>query len=139
MSTLFIRVAAEADLPEIARIQDASPHASHWAPEDYLMHLCTVAEVGGRVAGFLVSRETAPGEQEILNLAVDPPARRKGIARALLVHQLLDHRGEWFLEVRASNVEALNLYESLHFKRVAVRSDYYQDPPESAIVMRIFS
>jgi ribosomal protein S18 acetylase RimI-like enzyme len=49
------------------------------------------------------------------------------------------YQGEWYLEVRASNREALNLYESLHFKRVAVRNNYYKSPLESAIVMRIFS
>jgi ribosomal-protein-alanine acetyltransferase len=139
VNTPLIRLATEADLSSIARIQEACPQASHWAPGNYLAYHCTVAELADKVAGFLVSRETAPGEREILNLAVDPPARRKGIAQALLAHELEGRGGEWFLEVRASNVEALNLYERLHFKRVAVRNNYYQNPPESAIVMRIFS
>jgi ribosomal-protein-alanine N-acetyltransferase len=98
-----------------------------------------VAEVDDKVAGFLVSRQTAAGEREILNLAVDPIQRRKGIARVLLADELQRYQGEWYLEVRASNREALNLYESLHFKRVAVRNNYYNSPLESAIVMRIFS
>ena len=139
MSIPLIRLASEADLTAIAQIQEASPLASQWAPSDYLGYRCVVAEEDGSIAAFLVSRETVPGEREILNLAVDPDRRRKGIARALLVHELRSHKGEWFLEVRASNAEALNLYESLSFKRVAVRNNYYNTPPESAIVMRIFS
>jgi ribosomal-protein-alanine N-acetyltransferase len=135
----LIRPATESDLDAIARIQRASPQASQWAPDHYLAHRCVVAEVDDKVAGFLVSREIAAGEREILNLAVDPAHRKKGIARALMADELRCHQGEWFLEVRASNTEALNLYESLHFKRVAVRNHYYNSPAESAIVMRIFS
>jgi ribosomal-protein-alanine acetyltransferase len=139
VSTPLIRLATEADLADIGRIQAASPQASQWTPSDYLGYRCVLAEEDGKVSGFLVSRETGPQEREILNLAVDPIRRRKGIGRALLVHELRNYKGEWFLEVRASNAEALNLYESLLFKRVAVRSNYYKSPPESAIVMRIFS
>lgn len=137
--TPLIRPATQADLAAIARIQEASPQASHWPPSDYLSHRCMVAVVAGEVAGFLVSRQTAPTEREILNLAVQSLNRRKGIARSLLAHELQSHKGEWFLEVRASNTEALNLYESLHFKRVTVRNNYYDTPLESAIVMRFFS
>lgn len=137
--TPLIRPATEADLTTIARIQQASPQASHWDPGDYLAYDFAVAEVADKVEGFLVSRETAPGEREILNLAVDPSSRRRGIARALLAHVLRSHPGVWHLEVRESNTEALDLYESFHFKRVAVRRGYYNTPPESAIVMRFFS
>jgi ribosomal-protein-alanine N-acetyltransferase len=104
-----------------------------------LAHRCTVAELESLVAGFLVSRQTAPGEREILNLAVDPPARRKGVARALLVYELHHSQGQWFLELRASNKKAINLYQSLGFQKVGTRNNYYAAPPESAIVMRIFS
>jgi ribosomal-protein-alanine N-acetyltransferase len=137
--TPLIRSATKHDLVAIAKIQEASPQASHWAPGEYLAYDCVVAEVADKVEGFLVSRETAPGEREILNLAVEPSSRRKGIARALLVHQFRSYQGDWYLEVRESNTEALKLYESLYFKRVAVRLGYYDTPPESAIVMRFFS
>jgi len=134
-----IRPATKDDLVAIAKIQEASPQASHWDPGEYLAYDCVVAEVADKVCGFLVSRETAPGEREILNLAVEPSSRRKGIARALLEHQFRSYQGDWYLEVRESNAEATKLYENLHFKRVAVRKGYYDTPPESAIVMRFFS
>ena len=139
MNPVSIRLASEEDLEAIAEIQAASHQASRWPPEDYLAYRCIVAELDGRVAGFLVSRQTGPGEREVLNLAVDPPSRRKGVARALLAHELHSTRGEWFLELRYSNIKALKLYQSIGFKEVATRNNYYSDPPESAIVMRIFS
>lgn len=136
---MLIRLATSADLAAIARIQEESPQAAQWEPGSYLTHYCVVAEVARSVVGFFVSRETAPGEREILNLAVDPLARRKGVARALLAAAFEGWKGAWFLEVRASNAEAIKLYEDLHFQRVGVRKDYYSNPRESAIVMRIFS
>lgn len=139
MNPFTIRPASSEDLDAIGKIQAASPQASQWAPQDYLAYRCIVIELDGEVAGFLVSRETGPGEREILNLAVDPSARRKGLARALLAHELHARAGECFLEVRASNVEALSLYQSIGFHEVTVRYNYYANPPESAIVMRIFS
>ena len=139
MNPFTIRPASTEDLDAIGKIQAASPQASQWAPQDYLAYGCIIIELHGEVAGFLVSLQTGPGEREILNLAVDPAARRKGLARAMLAHELHHTRGEWFLEVRASNVEALALYQSIGFHQVTVRYNYYANPPESAIVMRIFS
>jgi ribosomal-protein-alanine N-acetyltransferase len=139
MKPIVIRLATAADLPAIGRIQAASPQASQWPPQDYLGYRCTVAELENLVAGFLVSRKTAPGEREILNLAVDPPARRKGVARALLAYELHHGQGQWFLELRASNKKAINLYQTIGFHKVGIRNNYYATPPESAIVMRIFS
>ena len=48
-------------------------------------------------------------------------------------------QGAWFLEVRASNAAAIQLYESAGFHRAGRRPDYYADPAEDAIVMRFFS
>ena len=73
-----VRAATPEDLAAIAEIQALSPEASQWEPESYLNYDCTVA-TGKRVIGFLVTRQTAPGEREILNLAVDPSQRRRGV------------------------------------------------------------
>ncbi|MBZ5635525.1 MAG: ribosomal protein S18-alanine N-acetyltransferase [Acidobacteriia bacterium] len=134
-----IRIARFADLAAIAAIQAASPEAAQWSPPDYLKHDCLVADVNSCVAGFLVTREVAPGEREILNLAVDPAERHTGIARGLLGDALARAKGNWFLEVRASNAAAIRLYESAGFHRAGRRQDYYYDPPDDAIVMRFHS
>ncbi len=63
-------------------------------------------EADAAVAGFLVWRQTAPDEVEILNLAVDTAFRRQGIAKALLAGL---PACDVFLEVRESNLPALRL------------------------------
>jgi [ribosomal protein S18]-alanine N-acetyltransferase len=134
-----IRASTRDDLPAIVAIQSASPEASQWIPESYLDHDCLVAVVKGRVAGFLVTRATAPEEREILNIAVHPPSRRLGIARILMETVLGSARGDWFLEVRESNAAAINLYKTLGFRAVGRRENYYHGPVEAAIVLKVFS
>ncbi len=79
------------------------------------------------------------GEAHILNLAVDPEWRRKGVALTLL-QSILDYMRprtvfEVFLEVRMSNIAAIRLYKGLGFKEAYVRKQYYGD--EDAIVMKL--
>jgi ribosomal-protein-alanine N-acetyltransferase len=127
------------DLAAITAIQRASPEAAQWNPEDYLGYDCLVAICNGTIAGFLVSRTLAPGEREILNLAVDPEWRRKGVAKRLISDSTLLVNGTVYLEVRASNQSALNFYNYLGFQEVARRPRYYSDPLETAIVMKFHS
>ena len=136
---MIIRSGTKQDLPAIARIQSAAPEASQWDPRDYLAFECRVAVEEGLVAGFVVARPVAEAEWEILNLAVAPDARRRGIGRQLLGHILASHPGEFFLEVRESNATARSFYEHLGFKVVTKRLRYYANPEESAIVMKLYS
>ncbi len=134
-----IRPGQAGDLEEVAAIQASSPEAAQWDAADYLRYDFRVCLHDGRVAGFLVARHVAPDESELLNLAVAPEFRRKGFARAL-VQQLLNARGaSLYLEVRESNHPARNLYKSMGFKEVNIRPEYYQNPPEAAIVMKFHS
>jgi len=136
---MTVRDASPGDLPDIAAIQQACPEAARWNPADYLKYHTAVAVCDGIIAGFLVSRPVAPGEREILNLAVAPAFRRRGIAKTLISDLLIQLRETLFLEVRASNQAARNLYISLGFQEVACRPQYYESPPESAIVMKFHS
>lgn len=136
---LVIRKGASGDSAAIGQIQAACLGAAHWSPESCLEYDCLVAVAGSALVGFLVSREVGPGEREILNLGVIPYYRRRGIARRLLQEELERSRETWFLEVRESNLAALNLYQQLGFTPVGRREQYYQDPSEDAIVMRIVS
>ena len=94
------------DLPAVARIQATCPEASQWMPLDYLAHAAVVATEKGRVAGFAVARQVAPDEYEILNMAVDPAVRRRGVGRTLLATLLRLPGQILYLEVRASNTAA---------------------------------
>ena len=140
VSPLFFRRAGTAaDLEAIAAIQSASPEAAHWEPRDYFQYDLRVAVVDGHIAGFLVGRTLAAGESEILNLAVAPEHRRRGVARGLVEGWLRGANGDVFLEVRASNEAAQKFYKSLGFQVVSVRSEYYSSPVETAIVMKFHS
>lgn len=96
-------------------------------------------DAGGTLLGYVFCREVA-GESELLNLAVDPDQRRGGVGGLLLTAALdwITARGarETFLEVRASNVAAIALYERAGFRAVGRRTGYYQRPSEDAIVYR---
>lgn len=126
-----------ADLARVSEIQALCPEAAQWNPAGYLDHEAWVAEVVGLVAGFLVLRQTATGEAEILNLAVHPSHRRQGIASTLLSSATLDRFDEVYLEVRESNTAARALYAELGFVDAGVRPNYYGCPREAGIVMKL--
>ena len=138
----LLRRATLGDIPVLLEIEHESFSNPHWKAKDFLEHECTVAVLKGRIAGFLVSRELSSGanglrpEREILNLAVARLFRRMGIA-TLLLRQELNRKAVYFLEVRKSNAVAQRLYYKAGFVEVGRRRDYYQNPVEEAIVMRM--
>ena len=136
---LEIRRGENGDLYQIEAIQAASPEAPHWEAADYLRYDLRVAIDGEAVAGFLAWRTVAEGEHEILNLAVAPEFRRRGVARQLLEWLLAECWGVVFLEVRESNRAALELYKCSGFHAITRRPGYYEFPSEAAIVMKFHS
>jgi [ribosomal protein S18]-alanine N-acetyltransferase len=134
-----VSAGGEGDLAACAAIQAASPEAAQWPPRDYLRRQFLVARAGVEVVGFLVAQRLVEGESEILNLAVAPAFRRAGVARALVGHWTTRNPGTVFLEVRASNTPARCFYQSLCFQEVGERCGYYENPPETAIVMKFRS
>jgi ribosomal-protein-alanine acetyltransferase len=133
---LLIRQADQRDVPDLDRIQKASPEVVLWEPWSYLSYECRVAEIGGAVAGFVVCRELAAGESEVLSLVVDPAVRRRGVASRLMRSVLDGAPGAWFLEVRESNAAAITLYDKFGFREIGRRPNYYHDTGETAVVMR---
>lgn len=130
---LTIRPATAADLDEMGLIQATCPEASQWPVDEYLLYDALVAIAGERIAAFLISR-TVAGETEVLNVAVHPEFRRRGIASALLAAT----PGEIvFLEVRESNEGAMELYRKLGFTLRGTRPNYYDNPMENALVMSL--
>ena len=137
--TIQIRAATPDDLESVDAIQRACPEAAQWKVAEYLDQEFQVAIVENRVGGFIVTRRVAADEREILNLAVAPELRRKGVARALLLRSLEGFTGSVFLEVRESNQAAIDFYKYHKFQEVSRRWNYYQTPDESAIVMKFHS
>ena len=98
-----------------------------------------VAVEGEQVLGY-VGSQTVLDESDMMNLAVDPAFRRRGIARAL-VCALIEELGKMgsrclTLEVRASNESAQALYAQLGFESVGRRKNYYLNPREDALILR---
>jgi len=97
-----------------------------------------VSKFGDQVTGYIISWMMYD-EIHILNVAVHPDFRRKGIARRLLseVMEYFYPRGarSVILEVRMNNKAAQNLYESMGFRTLRIRKKYYTDTGEDAIVM----
>ena len=91
-----------------------------------------------RVLGYVVFW-LVHDEVHILNIATALEARRGGVGRALMVEAHVAGKGRGAtvatLEVRRSNLPALELYRSLGYRQVGIRPNYYQEEGEDAIVM----
>lgn len=140
-----IREMAPGDLDAVTAIEIAS-FPTPWsralfAEEIVRVHsdaLVAVPAGGGPVQGYAVCW-TVAGESHLLNIAVHPAARGRGIGRALLRECM--RRGaaagatRIHLEVRPSNREAIALYLSEGFRRAGIRRGYYTDTGEDALLM----
>lgn len=149
--TVFLRRALVADVPALAALEAAC-----------FTHPWTAAQIAGELArtapGGVVVLEAphVPGgppggpcayccfrlvldEMHVMNVAVAPGHRRRGLARWLLGFAMgrAARAGSRraLLELRAGNREALALYESLGFRRLGVRRAYYREPVEDALVL----
>ena len=104
-----------------------------------LLSLWLVALDGETVAGYIGS-QSVEGESDMMNVAVHPDYRRRGIGEAL-VAKLVTALGEkgnhsLSLEVRTSNDPAIALYQKMGFSQVGRRPNYYRNPREDALILR---
>lgn len=103
------------------------------------LSLWLVALDGEMVVGYIGS-QTVIDETDMMNIAVHPEYRRRGIAEALidaLVNALREKRSRALsLEVRASNDPAIALYQKMGFSQVGRRPNYYRNPREDALILR---
>jgi ribosomal-protein-alanine N-acetyltransferase len=100
--------------------------------------ICLGAFEGEQLIGYIINSRYVDA-WHVMNVAVDPVSRRRGIATRLLerLFELTrDDGGRGYtLEVRVSNVGAISLYEGLGFERRGIRRGYYTDNREDALVM----
>ncbi|MBR4308992.1 MAG: ribosomal protein S18-alanine N-acetyltransferase [Oscillospiraceae bacterium] len=98
-----------------------------------------VAVEDGQVAGY-VGSQSCPPEADVMNVAVYPEYRGRGIGEALMRSLMTDLKAQDMesltLEVRASNAPAIGLYEKLGFLQVGRRPRYYVNPTEDALILR---
>lgn len=132
-------------LDEVIKIEELSYGEHHWSRDSFVGELnnkissynCVVSQEG-KYAGYMGLWKIID-EGHITNLAVHPDFRGRGVAKILLVKAI----GECYedkikyltLEVRASNKNAIGLYENFGFKSLGVRKKYYQNNNEDALIM----
>jgi [ribosomal protein S18]-alanine N-acetyltransferase len=133
------------DLNEIERIERAS-YPTPWSRSMFAGELAKPSSLSlgafepetGALLGYLVISRYVDA-WHVMNVAVAPEQRRRGIARMLLEHLFevtsTDERRGYTLEVRVSNEGAIKLYEVLGFVKRGVRRGYYTDNREDALIM----
>jgi len=142
---LRIRAFRPSDAISITEILRDSAEAAQWPSESYAKLAASpggvllVCETSAHLVGFVAARQIAD-EAEILNIAVHPNFRRKGVASALLLAALDNFRRSAvmrvFLELRESNLPARALYERHGFVPAGLRKSDYRDPTEHALCMQ---
>ncbi|HXV05261.1 MAG TPA: ribosomal protein S18-alanine N-acetyltransferase [Solirubrobacterales bacterium] len=136
-----VRRLAYGDLPAVLSIERRS-FPSPWSLAMFVLELskpsgiCLAAKDGEELLGYLVCSRY-DRVWHLMNVAVAPERRRRGVARQL-ISRLLEEAGRelpFTLEVRVSNHAAISMYEGLGFRSAGVRPRYYQDNGEDALIM----
>lgn len=133
-------------IPEIARLESLC-FSQPWSQQGLAAELTNptarflVALWGGKTAGY-AGMHGVCGEGYVANIAVFPEYRKKGIGRKLVRALLETARGEAYdflsLEVRPSNLPAVELYRSEGFRIVGMRRGFYDHPKEDGCIMTYF-
>lgn len=145
-SRVSLRPLVEADLTAVLDIERSS-FPSPWTRASFLHELhnphsrLLAAEWQGQVIGYLCCWLVAD-EVHILDVAVHPAHRRRGVGRLLLRDMLARARQSGArsasLEVRRSNLPAIALYQELGFREAAVRRRYYENGEDALLMVYVF-
>ncbi|MBP5293543.1 MAG: ribosomal protein S18-alanine N-acetyltransferase [Clostridia bacterium] len=140
-----IRKFQEADLAQAMDIEQVA-FTNPWSEQSMKMFLLpqvlalAAEDDKGQLAGY-GALMIASDEADLVNLAVRPDVRRQGIAKKILRELLGQAKernvSEIFLELRRANLPAQSLYQSFGFQTVGEIRDYYEQPREDALLMRL--
>lgn len=134
-----IRIATKDDIADILHIEQtcfSTPWTEQGIAEsiDNANTYLYIAIIDGKTAGYM-GVQIFSGEGYVTNIATLPEYRKQGVAKALIT-EVLKHDMEFLtLEVRESNIPAINLYKSFGFTEVGKRPKFYRDPIEDACLM----
>ena len=135
-----LRVITPDDFPAIRAIeQETFPNP--WPSEaftDFLLPWAWALTFEEEVVGYIFY-QGVDNEMVIVNVAISPDFQGRGWGEYLLKEsmQILGNQGvtSFYLDVRASNIKARNLYEKMGYVRIGTRKNYYSLPEEDAVVM----
>jgi ribosomal-protein-alanine N-acetyltransferase len=138
---IAIRPLGYSDLPQVIAIERRA-FPTPWSLAMFVLELskpsgvCLAALKQDKLVGYLVCSRYDQ-VWHLMNLAIEPALRRRGIASALL-ERMFDRAGaeeQYTLEVRTSNAPAIALYERFGFRSAGTRRRYYHDTGEDAVIM----
>jgi len=143
---ISIRKMAVSDIAAVVDL-DQKSFSLPWPERSFRFELtdnpasrCWVADLDGNIVGMIVVWLLVD-EAHVATLATHPDHRRQGIGKRLLAHALLNMMREGarssFLEVRASNVAAQEMYRKFGYEETGRRRHYYRDNDEDAILMNL--
>jgi ribosomal-protein-alanine N-acetyltransferase len=141
LSEIRVRQLAYSDLPAVLAIERRS-FQTPWSLAMFVLELSKPSGIRlaatheDRLIGYLVCSRYAD-VWHLMNVAVAPEHRRRGIARRLL-ERLFEEAGpdaRYTLEVRTSNHGAIAMYERFGFQTAGHRRRYYHDNGEDALIM----
>lgn len=136
---MHIKIATKDNISDIAKIEQAC-FSAPWSEDSIAESLDNpashflIAYNSDEVAGYM-GLQIFSGEGYVTNVAVLPKFRGKGIAKALITEQMKNDMEFITLEVRESNVPAINLYTKMGFENMGIRPKFYSNPTENAIIM----
>jgi len=136
-----VRRLAYSDLPAVIAIERRS-FPTPWSLAMFVLELskpsgiCLAASAGDDMLGYVICSRYDQ-VWHLMNIAVAPERRRRGIAWALMTRLVEEARGvlPFTLEVRVSNTKAIEMYERFGFRSAGVRPRYYHDNGEDALIM----
>jgi [ribosomal protein S18]-alanine N-acetyltransferase len=143
MTAIDIRRLRLADIPLVEQVERRA-YQTPWSRTMFAGEIakatsrCFGAFEGDRLVGYLIVSRYVDA-WHVMNVAVDEPYRRRGIAQRMLGDLFAQTTGDGTrgctLEVRVSNHGAIRLYERLGFRPTGIRRAYYTDNREDALVM----
>ena len=132
------------DLKEAYKIE-CEVNPSPWKYETFLSsfevgHKGLICKYDSEIIGFIIFSPINP-EAHILSISVTKKIQSKGVG-SLLLQSMLDQCAAMnykkiFLEVRTSNLQAINFYQKFGFSKDAIRDNYYTDNSEDALLMSL--
>lgn len=147
METIIIRRMEEKDIPAVVRLEEKI-FSRPWKEKDFKdsikkeENIYLVLEEGGEIAGYCGMWAVA-GEGQINNVAVAENRRNKRVAytmlRKLLEIGISQGLGAFTLEVRASNLPAILVYQKLGFQSAGIRKNFYEAPVEDGMIMWLYN